>query len=402
MLKNKKRPDGRLKSAIYLGQVEGKAQYKYVYADNNRDLEHKVQEIKTKLGKGLDLTAERDSFAYWAKRWLKIKQSELSPNRAKTAKTRCDNLSPLNDMEISKIRAADIQDLILDLATEPNPHTGKPYSRYTLTEIKNCCAQIVQLAVDNRVIDYNPAKAVKLPKETRKPETRRALTEEEQRWIREFPHRAQTAGMIMMYAGLRRGELLALTWSDINLDEKTIRVERSVTFDGNAAVVKDGGKSDAATRTVYIPQLLADYLRKVPGIHFGYVVQKQSGGIMTSSAWDRLWESYLDDLNLRYGDWEHCLQTNGKRPSKYSPKKNEKKPMLIPRFTAHWLRHTFITLMYMAGVDILTAKEQAGHEDIETTMTIYTHLDEQFKKKNVSKLDEYLSQESKKKVVESV
>ena len=65
--------------------------------------------------------------------------------------------------------------------------------------------------------------------------------------------------------------------------------------------------------------------------------------------------------------------------------------MLIPRFTAHWLRHTFITLMYMAGVDILTAKEQAGHEDIETTMGIYTHLDEQFKKKNVSKLDEYLS-----------
>ena len=64
--------------------------------------------------------------------------------------------------------------------------------------------------------------------------------------------------------------------------------------------------------------------------------------------------------------------------------------MLIPRFTAHWLRHTFITLMYMAGVDILTAKEQAGHEDIETTMGIYTHLDNQFKKKNVSKLDTYL------------
>ena len=64
--------------------------------------------------------------------------------------------------------------------------------------------------------------------------------------------------------------------------------------------------------------------------------------------------------------------------------------MLIPRFTAHWLRHTFITLMYMAGVDILTAKEQAGHEDIETTMGIYTHLDNQFKKKNVSKLDDYL------------
>ena len=389
MLKNKKRPDGRLKSAVYLGQSEGKAQYKYVYADNNRDLEHKVQEIKTKLGKGLDLTAERDSFAYWAKRWLKIKQSELSPNRAKTAKTRCDNLSPLNDMEISKIRAADIQDLILDLATEPNPHTGKPYSRYTLTEIKNCCAQIMQLAVDNRVIDYNPAKAVKLPKETRKTETRRALTEEEQRWIREFPHRAQTAAMIMMYAGLRRGELLALTWADIDTRAKTIRVDKSVEFDGNAAIVKAGGKTDAATRTVYIPQLLADYLDAVPGVHFGNVVQKSHGGLMTCSAWKRLWESYIDDLNLEYGDWEHCVATNYKKPDKHEPDPL-KKPMLIPPFTAHWLRHTFITLMYMAGIDILTAKEQAGHEDIETTMGIYTHLDEKFKVKNVSKLDAFL------------
>ncbi len=205
MFKNKKRPDGRLKSAVYLGQVEGKAQYKYVYADNNRDIERKVQEIRTKLGKGLDLTAERDSFRYWSEKWLKLKQSELCPNRAKTAKIRCENLSPLNNMEISKIRSADIQDLILDLATEPNERTGKPYSKYTLTEIKNCCAQIMQLAVDNRVIDYNPAKAVRIPKDVRKPETKRALTETEQQWIREFPHKAQTAAMIMMYAGLRRG-----------------------------------------------------------------------------------------------------------------------------------------------------------------------------------------------------
>ncbi len=401
MLKNKKRPDGRLKSAVYLGQSEGKAQYKYVYADNNRDLERKVQEIKTKLGKGLDLTAERDSFEYWSKKWLKIKQSELCPNRAKTAKIRCENLAPLNNMEISKIRAADIQDLILDLATETNERTGKPYSKYTLTEIKNCCAQIMQLAVENRVIDYNPAKAVKIPKDVRKPETKRALTEEEQRWIREFPHKAQTAAMIMMYAGLRRGELLALTWADIDLNARTIRVDKSVEFDGNAAIVKPGGKSDAATRTIYIPQLLADYLRDVPGVHFGYVVQKKSGGIMTNSAWKRLWESYLDDLNLEYGDWKNCIATGGKKPSKHEPDPL-KKPMLIPRFTAHWLRHTFITLMYMAGIDILTAKEQAGHEDIETTMGIYTHLDEKYKVKSVSKLDKYLSGKTESDIAETV
>ena len=68
-----KRPDGRIKSKVYIGQVNGKPQYKYVYAKNNRELEQKIQEVKTKLGKGLDMTAERDSFKYWAEQWLKLK-----------------------------------------------------------------------------------------------------------------------------------------------------------------------------------------------------------------------------------------------------------------------------------------------------------------------------------------
>lgn len=81
------------------------------------------------------------------------------------------------------------------------------------------------------------------------------------------------------------------------------------------------------------------------------------------------------------------MQTSGKCPSKYAP---IEKPFLIPHITPHWLRHTFITLMYLAGVDVLTAKEQAGHADIKTTMAIYTHLDEKYKKKSINKLDEYL------------
>ena len=47
-------------------------------------------------------------------------------------------------------------------------------------------------------------------------------------------------------------------------------------------------------------------------------------------------------------------------------------------------------MLYMAGVDVMTAKEQAGHADIKTTMEIYTHLDETHKLKQIDKLDEYL------------
>lgn len=381
------RKDGRLQAQVYLGTENGKRKYKYVYAENNRELRQKVQELKTKLGKGIDLTADRDTFQFWADKWLKLKKAEVSAGRYTTYKARCKNLEPLYNTPISRIKAVDVQELIFDCSAKVQERTKKLYSRYTLTEIKNVAAQIFQLAIDNRVIEFNPAKTVKIPKYSPTTEKRRALTQEEQRWILDTPHRAQTAAMIMMYAGLRRGELLALTWADIDLQEKTIAVNKSVEIINGKSYVKSGGKTENAERTIYIPKILADYLRNVPGEHFGFVCASAKGTLMSDIAWRRMWDSYLTDLNLKYGDWKNCIQTKGTKPSKYAP---QEKPFIIPRFTAHWLRHTYITMLYMAGVDILTAKEQAGHADIKTTMEIYTHLDDIYKKKKINKLDNYL------------
>lgn len=385
-IKNKARDDGRLQSKVYIGTKNGKKQYKYVYATNAKELEQKVQELKTKLNKGLDLTADRDTFGYWGEKWLKLKKIEVSAGRYVTYCARYKNLEPLYSMNISKIKATDIQDIIIDCATEPSERTGKPYAKKTLIEIRNTASQIIKLAIQNRVLDYDCAEAVKIPKSAES-STRRALTEEEQSWITDTPHRAQTAAMIMMYAGLRRGELLALTWQDINLEEGTISVTKSVELIKGLPHIKPGGKTDAATRTVYIPRKLISYLQSTPHDLLGLVCPTVKGTPMTDTAWRRLWESYLADLNIKYGDWSGCMQTGGKRPAKHSPME---KPFLIPRITPHWLRHTFITMLYIAGVDVLTAKEQAGHADISTTMSIYTHLDEKYKRKSISKLDEYL------------
>lgn len=387
MPKKATRKDGRLQAQVYLGTENGKRKYKYVYAENNRELRQKVQDLKTKLGKGIDLTADRDTFQFWADKWLKLKKAEVSAGRYTTYKARCKNLEPLYNTPISRIKAVDVQELIFDCSAKVQERTKKLYSRYTLTEIKNVAAQIFQLAIDNRVIEFNPAKTVKIPKYSPTTEKRRALTQEEQRWILDTPHRAQTAAMIMMYAGLRRGELLALTWADIDLQEKTIAVNKSVEIINGKSYVKSGGKTENAERTIYIPKILADYLRNVPGEHFGFVCASAKGTLMNDIAWRRMWDSYLTDLNLKYGDWKNCLQTKGTRPSKFAP---TEKPFIIPRITAHWLRHTYITMLYMAGVDILTAKEQAGHADIKTTMEIYTHLDDIYKKKKINKLDNYL------------
>ena len=147
----------------------GNGKYKYLYANSNRELERKVTELKIKLGKGVDVKAERDTFIEWAERWLKQKKLSLSKNRYNICTYRINNLEPLHYIPISKIRTADIQDIIYDLHSEGT-------SGYILNEVKNTAKQVLQLAIDNRVMDYNCALAVKIPP-TPKGETRRALTE---------------------------------------------------------------------------------------------------------------------------------------------------------------------------------------------------------------------------------
>ena len=108
-------------------------------------------------------------------------------------------------------------------------------------------------------MDYNPAGPVKVPNKNEKTK-RRALTKEEQLWIVETSHRAKLPAMIMMYAGLRRGEVIPLTWADVDLENKTIRINKSVEMRGNACHLKPYTKTQAGMRTVPIPNVLNDYL----------------------------------------------------------------------------------------------------------------------------------------------
>lgn len=383
MKKNTKRADGRYQAKVSLGN----GKYKYLYANSNRELERKVTELKIKLGKGVDVKAERDTFERWANLWLDNKKTLVSYKRYTSYKGAVAKFEELYPCPINKIRSVDLQTVI-------NQQHAEGKAKQTLNLYKMTCSQIFALAVNNRVMDWNPATGITIPKGSPQ-EFRRALTDEEQKWINDTPHRAQTAAMIMMYAGLRRGEMLALLWSDIDLEAKTINVCKAAAVVDNKTVVKNSTKTDASTRIVNIPDKLVDYLKQQPKGNNMLVCPSARGKIMSETSWKRLWESYLTDLNIKYGDFSGQIEYSKDgipRPLEFTSKHHPKEiPFVIPRITAHWLRHTFITMMYLAGVDVLTAKEQAGHADIKTTMQIYTHLDKQHQKKQIDKLNDFLA-----------
>lgn len=181
--------------------------------------------------------------------------------------------------------------------------------------------------------------------------------------------------MLMLYSGLRRSEATALTWADVDLQDATITVNNGYDF---RAKRSKSPKTAAGVRVVNIPKVLVDYLRTQQDGCL-YVLHNDKGKRMTEQGWKRLWQSYMCDLNIKYG---HQGAVNKHDPAGV--------PMVIDTFTPHQLRHTFCTLMYFAGVDVMTARDQMGHKDISVTLGIYTSLDKKFKKKKINRLDSYL------------
>ena len=371
--RNKRRADGRI--ATQISWTSGNKKHsKTLYAYTHQELKQKEIELRRKLGLRLDISAEDDTFGEWCDKLMALKKMEVSHNWYANLMSYTKHLAPLWHLPLIDIKSYDIQTLIytLDLSTQ------------TLSVIKGIILQVYQLAIDNRVLEYNPATNVKVPQKPSKIK-RRALTEAERQWIIDTPHRCQLPAMIMMFAGLRRGELIPLTWSDIDLTAKTININKSVEMVGNQPAIKDGGKTASATRVVHIPQLLVDYLAQQKRTSINVCVSAK-GEMLTETAFRRMWDSYMAELNYKYGDFSHLI--NYELPkSRFAPKKI---PQVIPPITPHWLRHTFASLLYMAGVDALTAKEQLGHNDIKTTLNIYTHLDKVHKVKNINKLDSFL------------
>ncbi len=380
--KNAQRADGRYAVQVYIGQKDGKRKYKTVYGRTQKEADDKARELKVSLQKGIDIAAEYDTFNKWADAWLKIKSTEVSHSQMNVYSSCADHLNRyLADAPITKIKTLDIQKIITDLAKQ-NPNTGKPASKKLLNATKQTAGQVFRLAIDNRILDYNPADSVKIPKSDTI-QTARALTEEEQRWINEFEHPAQTAAMIMMYAGLRRGELIPLTWNDIDLENKTISINKTVERISNKYIVKNTAKNETSIRVVDMPIKLVNYLKNLKKTSI-FVCPNAKGQLHTFSSFRSLWRSYIKDLNLRYGNFEMLQQAK----SKFDPNGT---PLVIPKINPHWLRHTYCTLLYFSGVDLLTAKEQTGHKDINTLLEIYTHLDRKYKRKSMNKMDEYLA-----------
>lgn len=285
---------------------------------------------------------------------------------------------------ITDIKPIEISELIKELAVK-NPNTNKPAAKKTLKTLVSTLYRIFDMAIDNDWIVKNPAKNKNkiIPKNAPKKDTP-AVPESVQKLIIEVPHRCQCAALIMMLMGLRTGELLALEWNDIDLIKRRAYIHRHVVKIDNGKYISEEGTKTMNTRYVTIPEELCKFLvleKQKAKSH--YVVSKINGDMCTPPAFRSAWNGYINTLNF-----EEYKKSFNENVSKFDPKGYPKTIKIAP----HQLRHTYATLLYFSEVAPLTTSNLLGHTTVEFTLNTYTHLDEEHKTLDISKFDNYLSQ----------
>ena len=260
--------------------------------------------------------------------------------------------------------------------------------------------QVLGIAVEDDLIRYNPAdNALKELKRAHNSddEKRRALTLEGQKIFEDFlastPRYAhwQPIFTVMLWTGMRVGELTGLRWEDIDLENMTISVNHTLVYFSR-------GKQDGCTFAVNTPKTEAGkrIIPMLPKVREAFLKEKayqKEVGISSNAEID----GFSDFIFVnRFGNVQHQGTLNKAlkrmiRDCNYEllDKSGGKEITTLPDFSNHSLRHTFTTRMCEAGVNIKAMQDILGHADVETTLDIYADATKELKSKAMISFEEY-------------
>lgn len=354
---------------------DGTKEIHHIRADSEEELNEKIAYIQGQLD-ALKEVYKNPSFNQIAEIWLQQEYGD-DYRREKEYRTYIKHLNnELGKMKVASIKKQDFINAIRNITQHGrlvnakdmrgNPiKRSSPLGKSTVRKIINTGKNILACAADMDIPVHSfYLNNIKVPATAQKAVQRRALKYEEICRIIEMPHRAQTAAMVMLFCGLRRGECLALRWKNIDLKKEIISVREFAHLmeDNNTFYITDYGKTRNAVRNVPIPKVLLKHLKKacVGKSPDELITTDRKGKIHTDTSWKRMWDSYLSDLNVRYG---------------YDGKENKNRPggleFKIENFTAYNLRHTYATLMFYQQINVFTAQKYMGHEDISVLSSNY-------------------------------
>lgn len=367
-----KRNDGRFKVNYGTKQFYGKTKAE---ALKKRD------EYVASESIGLNLDYAEMTFLDYGLNWLSVYRAECGVSQQKQYAKMVDfTASALRNKPMRNITVTDMQGVCNRLSVYSASHVAKYMSMIR---------GIFRTAVAEGALIRNPMELVKRPK-CKKTEGHRAL----EPWERDLvtstyaDHDFGLCAMVMLYAGLRRGEALYIDVDrDVDFQKMTITVRGAVSFaEGNQPQLTDG-KTDAAQRTIPLVPPLADALRG----HHGLLCTKADGSLMTQAAFDRKYDSYITFLETRLNGC-HKRWYGKTKAHKALHEAGEE----LPRWKditirCHDFRVDFCTRCYYAGIPLKTLQSWMGHSDAQMILQIYSKLTKEQEINDAIKLANYMT-----------
>jgi len=319
--------------------IDGKR--KFFYGRTKSEVLLKIKEYAEKKEKGPLFTDLVDS-------WLEEHETKVTDGTMRPYRTAVKRLKKrFAGKYISEISAKELNNFIVSLGKQNLSHK-------TVCHHLSVINMIFRQAMIDGYIESNPAEFISIPRGLKK--TPRELPSDED--IEKVKNAVnEPFGLLAyfaLYTGMRKGELLALTYQDIDRKNKTISVNKSVYWKGSKPYLKEP-KTEAGKRVI---PLLDDLAAVLPNQHIGYVFPGPNNGLMGHSYFERHWNKYKKATGIQCG--------------------------------LHQLRHAMATFCFEAGLDEKDAQDILGHADITTTRNIYTHIREKRRSVNAQKLNDYL------------
>lgn len=331
---------------------------------------------------GLTFTPSEISFNdyldYWIKEYAEVNLKETTvDNYCKKIKL---YIKPdLGVYKLKSLTPAILQSFI-------NKKFNEGFSRNTLLVIKGILSGSLSYAAEPlKFIKFSPMVAVKLPlaravpnTETRKKEKIVITQEEFKTIIKRFPlgHSCYLPLQLAYRCGLRLGEAFAITWDDVNFDEKTLNINKQVQWKNKFWYFTDTKyKSD---RIIDLDNIMIDILKKYKDIS------------------DRAQEYYREHyVQLKVNNLNQINEVEGVNINLINVRENGTyvQPRVmqhcfrvihydlgIKELDYHSLRHTHTTMLLNEGANVKMVQERLGHKKVEITLEIYNHVTDKMRK----------------------
>ncbi|MCL2249103.1 MAG: site-specific integrase [Oscillospiraceae bacterium] len=352
---------------------DGKPIRKQFYGVSKKDAENKRDEYLSGLKQGLAIDYDKATFANAFEHWLEhVHRSSVSISTYTGYKAfhrlhiaSCE----LAGMRLAEIRGANIQACFNAMLERISASNVRRVYKIMRIFFRYC------LKAD--ILVKNPLLSVELPKVPEKVEVNTALSDADvqkliaaaQEDIKIFPF------VFCAFTGLRSGELLALTYKDIDFKDAMVTVNKTVKrlkVNGEYQPVVSDTKTVGSIRRV---PLLAE-IRGLLNKYIAYLGDRTK--IVTMNGDFILFPSDTDE-------YRYCAEFL--RAFKRLCERLD----ITQGCTVHSLRHTFCTILARQGVSILDASRLMGHTNINITAQIYSHVSDHEKKSAVEKLSAYFN-----------